>query len=169
MVKVRVWRSMRTGFVVMWFWPITDREILSQKLLYDHHASPGICQQTKLICISSCSSRGQTSACLSISVVCSCWDSAWVAFWVLLYCWKSSKTERASKALALSGLILSSQCSPSSLSFPLCSSSFVDPPLMCKWLDDRAEQKHKLCFPGSGYGQNSCGFTAVRISQILTG
>lgn len=73
----------------------------------------------------------------------------------------ASKTWRASKALAPSGLFLSSLCSPSFLSFSLHCFSSVVPPLMCKWLDDRVEGKHRLCFLGSGHAWNSSGFTAV--------
>lgn len=73
----------------------------------------------------------------------------------------------ASKSLAQSGFLPSSLHFP--LSFSLCCSRFVVPPLMCKWLDDRVEGKHKLCFLGSGHAWNSSGFTAVRIPQILSG
>lgn len=55
------------------------------------------------------------------------------------------------------------------LPFSFCCSRFVVPPLMCKWLEDRAKGKHELCFLGSGHAWNSSGFMAVRIPQILTG
>lgn len=42
-------------------------------------------------------------------------------------------------------------------------------PPMCKWLGDRAERKHKLCFLDTEHARNSSGFTAVGIRQIPTG
>lgn len=40
---------------------------------------------------------------------------------------------------------------------------------MCKWLGNRAERKHKLCFLDTEHAWNSSGFTAVGIHQIPTG
>lgn len=40
---------------------------------------------------------------------------------------------------------------------------------MCKWLGDRAERKHKLCFLDTEHAWNSSGFTAVRIHQVPNG
>lgn len=99
--------------------------------------------------------------------VCPYSPPALTVFSVLPNCWKASKTERASKASAPSGLLfflllLSSQCFPASLSFRLRRSGLVVPPLMCKWLDDGVKGKHELCFPGSWHAQNSWGFIAAR-------
>lgn len=40
---------------------------------------------------------------------------------------------------------------------------------MCKWLHDRAERKHELCFLDTEHARNSSGLTAVRIHQIHSG